>query len=85
MGDDDDGGAEVLPQLEDQLIEMAGGERIEAGGRLVDDQDVRVKRHRPGQAGPFAHAAAQFGRVEVLEAGQADQGQLEGDDFVDQV
>jgi hypothetical protein len=44
------------------------GDRIEAGARLVDEQDRRIERHRPRQAGALLHAARQIAGhlVEVL-------------------
>ena len=56
---------------------------IEARRGLVEEQDVGVERHGPGQARPLLHAAADLRRVEILEAGQPDQGELERGDLPD--
>ena len=45
-------------KLADQLVECGGADRVEAGGRLVEEQDLGVERQRPRQAGALAHAAA---------------------------
>src|SRR5208282_1659022 len=67
MSDDHDGGAETVAQLEYQLVKQAGADRIEAGRRLVEEQDFRIERHRTSQAGAFLHAPADLVRVEILE------------------
>ena len=70
--DDDQRRARCFFRLEQQLVDLAGGDRIEAGARLVDEQDVRVERHRPRQAGALLHAAREVRRhlVEVLARGR---------------
>ncbi len=60
-------------RLKDQIVEPAGGDRIEAGGRFVEEQNVGVQRQRPRQTCPFAHAAAEFGRKLVDRVLHADQ------------
>src|SRR5690242_18598153 len=44
VGDDDDRGAEAVAQLEDQVVEAARADGIEAGGRLVEEEDLGVER-----------------------------------------
>src|SRR5580765_8556516 len=53
----EDGEAEARLQIEDQLIESSGGDRIEAGGRLVEEQNLGVERQRARETGALAHAA----------------------------
>ena len=62
--------------LDEQLVDLRGGDRIEAGARLVDEQDRRIERHRARQAGALLHAARQIAGhlVEVLL--EADGGEL---------
>ena len=55
---------------------------IEAGGRLVEEENVRIERHRPRDAGPLEHPAADLGRIEFLETRQADERELERDDLL---
>ena len=50
MGDDHDCGAEAVAQLQDQIIEQARADRIEASRRFVEKQDFRIQRHGPRQA-----------------------------------
>ena len=57
-----DGQAEALLQVADQLVEVGGADRVEAGGRLVEEQDLGVERQRARQAGALAHAAGQLAR-----------------------
>ena len=44
-----------LAQMGDQL---RAGDGVEAGGRLVEEEDVRVGEQLGGDAGPFALTAA---------------------------
>ena len=80
---DDDRGAEAVAQLEDQVVEELRADRVEPGRRLVEEQDLRIERHGAGQAGALLHAAADLGRVEVLEAREPDQRQLQRGDLAD--
>src|SRR5262249_12862198 len=77
----DERGAEALPQLEDRVVEAPRAERIEAGGGLAEKHPLGIERHGPRQAGAFAHPAADLGRVEILEARQPDERQLERDEI----
>ena len=65
--DDHERGAALL-RLDEQLVDLAGRNRIEAGTRLVHEQDRRVERHGAGEPGPLLHPARQVARhlVEVL-------------------
>ena len=40
----------------DQLVDVASGDRIQAGGRLVEEQHLRVAEQRPRQARPAGGA-----------------------------
>ena len=85
VGDHDHGQAEAALQAADQPVERRGADRIEAGGRLVQEQDLRIERERAGETGALAHAAGQLGRE--LVAGvvrQADQGELERGQLLEQ-
>ena len=46
----------------DQLVEVGGADRIEAGGRLVEEDDVGVERERTRQRHALDHAAGKLGR-----------------------
>ena len=78
----ENGEAEAVVQSLDEFVVVGGADRVEAGGRLVQEQQLGVEGQRPGQAGALAHAAGELGRL--LVAGirrQADQGNLEGGDL----
>src|SRR5713101_1185005 len=79
------GGAEAVSQLEDEVVQEARADGVESGRRLVEEEDVRVQGHGPGQAGPLAHAAADLGGIEVLEPGEPGQGELERGDLGDPI
>src|SRR5262245_26646686 len=78
---DHDGRVEAVAELEDQVVEKPGADRIETGRRLVEEQYLRVQRHRPGQAGALHHAPAQLRGVETLEALEPDQSELQRRDL----
>ena len=46
--------------LEDQLAEQRGANRIETGVGLVEQQDVRAEHERPREAGALAHTAGEL-------------------------
>src|SRR6266566_2149071 len=80
---DDDGRAEAVAKFEDEVIEEPGGYRVEPRRRLVEEDHLRVESDRPRHARSLLHAAADFGRVVLLEALQADEGELQGGDLAD--
>src|SRR6266852_4614120 len=43
------GGAEAVSQLEDEVVQEARADGVESGRRLVEEEDVRVQGHGPGQ------------------------------------
>ena len=49
-------------QLADQLVEIGGADRIEPGGRLIEEDDLGIERQRRARPA-LAHAAGQLGRV----------------------
>ena len=83
VGDDHDGHAHVLLEFEDELVQQGGADRVEPGRRLVKENDFGVHRQRAGEPGAFAHTAADFGRVIILESGKADEREFEGGLFPD--
>src|SRR2546427_7772902 len=80
-----DGGAEAVPQIEDQVVEPPRAQRVEARRGLVEEEDVRIERHRARQTGALPHAAADLRGVVVLESRQTDQRELERRDRGDLV
>src|SRR2546430_3069115 len=75
--------AEAIAQLEDEVVQQLGADGVQARRRLVEEEDVGVERHGPGQAGALAHAAADLRGIELLEASQADQRELQRDELGD--
>ena len=69
----------VGPDAVDQLPELAARQRIDAGGRLVEDQQVRVVDQSAAQAELLLHAAGQLAGRPVGEASQPDTVQQLGD------
>jgi hypothetical protein len=55
--------ARLLLQVADhELVEGGGADRVEARGRLVEEQQPRVERQRPRQRGALDHAAGELRR-----------------------
>jgi hypothetical protein len=77
--------AQRLLQGPDQRVEVAGSDRIEARGRLVEENDLRVECKRAGQGDALDHAAGKLGGVLVAVFWrEAHHLQLGGGDFVKQ-
>ena len=61
VGHDQDG--ELLLQLGDQLLDLAGGDRVERRGRFVEQQHFRLQGDRAGDAQALLLAAGQAQRA----------------------
>ena len=72
-----EGQAEIAPQVEDQPVEPGRGDRIEPGRGLVEQQQRRVERQRPGDRRPLGHAAGNLRRQQRRRIGQPDQAELQ--------
>ena len=72
VGDEDDGLATELPQLEQVGLQDGAGLRVERAERLVHQDHRRIVGERADQRGALPHAARQLVRVVLLEAGQPD-------------
>ena len=70
--EDDDALARLL---EEDLAEAAARLDVEAGGRLVDDQDRRRAEQGAGDAHPLAHAARVVAHLAAGVLGEADGGE----------
>ena len=65
---------EGVAQPQHQLVEGAGGVRVEAGRGLVQEQQLRVERQRAREGAALAHAAAQrLGQPRPSFGAQADE------------
>ena len=77
VGDGDRGRAHLGDELADQLVDDVGQDRVEAGGRLVEEDHLGVGGDGAGEADALLHAARELGRVEVGGLGaEADAGEL---------
>ena len=63
VGDHEDAEAELLAQLEQQRQDLAADRRVEAGDRLVGDQQLRLEGQRAGDQHALPLAAGQLVRV----------------------
>ena len=79
----DDRRSETGAQIEDQLVETARGDRVQAGRRLVEKKKRRVEGHRACQRSSLLHAAAELRWLEIIEAAETDESQLEPSDPLD--
>ena len=59
------GHPEMAIEVEDQLGDGLAGDRVEAGGRLVVEHDLRLEGEGSGHRDPLAHAAGQLGRLQL--------------------
>ena len=57
------------------LGQLALARRVDAPGRLVEDEDVRLGDEHAGEREPLPLAAREIARVAPLEAGQPDPGE----------
>ena len=60
-----------VAQLADQVADLADLDRVEPGGRLVEDQDVGVVDQRLGQADPLAEPSREVAEDPALDLAPA--------------
>src|SRR3546814_6150283 len=61
--DDEHRQAQRVAQRADEVVELAGADRIEPCGRLIEEKDRRVESERTRDAGALAHPAGKIGRI----------------------
>ena len=66
--DDDDGLAVLFVQLPQHLIDAVGVHRVQLGDRLIEDEDVRLQRDRPGQRQQMGLPAGKLPDIFLLAA-----------------
>ena len=66
----------ALAEPVDQLVDAARGDRVEARGRLVEEEHLRVAQQRPRESDPLAKALRQGAARVVRPVGEVDR--LEG-------
>ncbi len=69
MGDEENGLAAFRPDAKQLQDHVLPGERIERAEGLVHEQQPRVEQQRARKRCALRHAAGQFRRVALLEAG----------------
>lgn len=86
MCDDENGQPQRLSQRQDEFIESRRADRVQSGGRLVQEKQWRVQRDRPRQPGTLAHAARQLRRELVDGIGrQTGEFDLQQGQFIAQI
>ena len=68
---------------EDELVELDGAHRVEAGGRLVEEEERGLERHGARDGGALLHAARDLRGEEILGAIEAHELQLRAHDGAD--
>ena len=71
MGRQEDRDA-ALAEPVDQLVDTARGDRVQAGGRLVEEEDLRLAEERPRKGDPLAKALGQRAAWIVRAVGEVD-------------
>src|SRR5260370_36017399 len=66
--DHDDRHAKGALELQDQLVDACGDNRVQSCRRLVEKQDLRVHRQRTSDRGSLFHAAAELRWCVVLKS-----------------
>src|SRR6185312_6133327 len=69
MRDRDRGRAEILDAFDDEIVDYIAHDRIEAGGRLVEDDDLGLGGDGAGEANALLHAARQLGWTQLADFG----------------
>lgn len=72
MGDDQHRRVDLCVEVDEQLGDVGGADRVEPGVRLVAENDLRVQDEGAGQAVLFAHTAGYLAGQFVLVAEKAD-------------
>ena len=75
VGDEHGGGAGLAQQVHDVGADLGAEVRIEAGERLVEQHQPRLRGQRTGEGDALALTARQLVRVAVAVARQADRRQ----------
>ncbi len=68
--DEEDARPELLAEVQDELEHLRLDGRVEAGGRLVQDQERRILGERHGDDDPLLHAARELVRIALHHRGR---------------
>jgi hypothetical protein len=83
VGDDEEGGARLLLGCHDKLVEIGDSDRIEAGVGLVEEHDLGLGHHGPGEAGALLHATGHLTRQLPQVVHEPDQLGIAMDELAD--
>src|SRR5690606_32935564 len=72
VGDPDDGGAVLLPDVGDFVLQRGAGEGVEGGEGFVEEEDARLGGEGAGDGDALAHAAGEFAREFAGGGGELD-------------
>ena len=72
MGDEHDGRARCLPDLQQIVVELEPRDLVERGERLIHQEKLRLGDERARDRDAHAHAAGQFARKSMAEILQPD-------------
>ena len=64
VGDRQGGGAQLVDALDDQFVDDVAHDRVEPGGRLVEEDDLGLGGDGTGERHAFLHAPRELGRAE---------------------
>ena len=78
------GDADLASAIEGQLVDHGGHDRVESRGGFVTEQKFRIESEGAGEADPFSHSSAQFGRFKILKTSEANKFELHFDDHFDE-
>ena len=67
VGDRHRRAAQPLHAIDDQPVDHRAHDRVQPGGRLVEEHDVRLRRHRARQRHALLHAARKLGRPQLAD------------------
>ena len=73
MGDQDDGEADLLPQVAQHTPQLLARERVERGERLVQHQQRGLVDQRPTQRSALLHASRQLPGIALAETVEPDR------------
>ena len=83
VGDDQERGLDLGVEIDDQLVEIGGANRVEARVRLIEEDDLGVEDQGSGQSGALAHPTGDLARQLGLGTLESDQLDLLADDRPD--
>jgi len=75
VGDQHGGEAMRLVQLQNEVVQLDPGQRIDRAERLVHQQETRLRRKRAGDDDALLHAARQLPRIMPAEGLETDHRQ----------